>query len=328
MPKLRDIAAAAGVSIATVSRVLHDHPGVRPESRQKVLKAAAQLRARQVVAEQALVAVFVTDIKNPYCLEVVRGIEEEALAQGLGVIIGNMNSSARKVQAFLRFVDERKIKRVLVILGGCIDHVYHRLAQERKRHGKVVMIGANSLGLPTVAVDEVAASQKAIKHLLDLGHRRIAIVSGPHTSSTGLNHLQGYMRVLAEAHIPYRAELVLTGDYTAKAGYRAGQKLARLPEPPTAVFCGNDLMALGLMRAMREADLRIPADISVVGYNKIPSLQYGYIEPTSIQVPAFSLGITAMRLLCTPQEFSQNQVLLPTELSLGESCGPAPVAIL
>ena len=144
------------------------------------------------------------------------------------------------------------------------------------------MIGANSLGLPTVALDEVAASQKAIKHLLDLGHRRIAIVSGPHTSSTGLNHLQGYMRVLAEAHIPYRAELVLTGDYTAKAGYRAGQKLARLPDRQRP-FCGNDLMALGLMRAMREADLRIPADISVVGYNKIPSLQYGYIEPTSFK---------------------------------------------
>ena len=208
MPTIRKIAKVAGVSNATVSRVLRQQPGVRPETRQKVLAARARL-LDQIALAETLLAVVITDLLDPYFAEVAVGIMREAQVQGLGVVMGNMERSVEKTRCFLQTMAERKISQVIFAGGGAIDNAFRQLWSEYASTANVVMIGRHSLNLPTIAVDEVAGAKSGVKHLIELGHRRIAMLCGPSTSVAALDRLEGYMSALFCHHLPYASELIL-----------------------------------------------------------------------------------------------------------------------
>lgn len=324
MRSIREIAELAGVSTATVSRVLNSNGiGVRASTKERVLAAAAQLQ-RSSLTHPRIMATVVPDLANPYFVHISRGIEDEAYKHGYGVILGNMDRSLEKTERFLDYIREYNVEGVILAGGGVIDHAFRQLWAGFAARARTVLIGRHNIDLPTVRIDEVTGANDAVKHLIKLGHSRIAMVCGPSTSVAALDRLEGYMSALFTHNIPYSSELIFEGDYSARSGYLAGKRLMALNPRPTAVFCSNDLMALGLLRAAKEAGVAIPEQLSVVGFDRLVSLDYNLLTLTSVQVPSYEMGQQAVKLmLCMlrGEALKEKHIVLPTELHVGESTG-------
>lgn len=320
MPTLRAIAELAECSVATVSRVLNGGQGVRAETRARVQRA--ELRLRQAESDQLvqIAAAIIPDLQNPFFVQLVRGMEEEAKRLGCLLILCNLDREVGTAERCVRFLQDRCIDRVIIGGGGVITPAYQDVWAALLTQAKVVTVGDHGLACPAVLVDEVQGAIQAVEHLFELGHRQIAMICGPSNSLPSLHRMEGYMSTLFKYQLPYVSDLIIEGDYTAQSGYQAGLRLLQQPELPTAVFCGNDLMAHGLMRALGEAGLSIPRDISVIGYDGLDAFLYSPLRLTSVAVPLAAMGVSAMRLLFGEHtNVEAVRLVLPTELRLGET---------
>lgn len=317
MPTLREIADIAGCSVATVSRVLNGGHGVRPETRSRVQRAEFQLRQAESGGPQGMIAVIVPDLLNPYFSQIAHGIEEEAYQRGYGLLLGNLSRTAGKATRFAQFLQDRQVDRVILAGGGVINPEFQQIWAELARYANLVCIGRHSLDCATISIDDVAGGMQAVEHLIQLGHREIAMVCGPSNSVPALDRLEGYMTVLFNHGITYCSDRILEGDYSAQSGYQAGLRLLDKPNLPTAVFCSNDLMAVGLLRAFRERAIAVPRDISVVGYDHLNALEFSWPRLTSVAVPMEEMGRTAVRRLLDGND--RSTALLPTSLVIGET---------
>ncbi len=320
MPTLRAIAQLAECSVATVSRVLNGGQGVRAETRAKVQRADLRLRQAETDELIQVVAVIIPDLRNPYFVQLVRGMEDEANRRDSLLMLCNLDRNVTTAERCVRFLQDRCIDRVIIGGGGVITPAFQDIWATLLTQAKVVTVGDHGLSCPAVLVDEVQGAAQAVEYLVGFGHRQIAMICGPSSSLPSLNRMEGYMSTLFKYQLPYISDLIIEGDYTAHSGYQAGLRLLEQQELPTAVFCSNDLMAHGLMRALSEAGLSVPGAISVIGYDGLEAFAYGHLRLTSVAVPMEAMGRAAVQLLLGEQAAADaGRVLLPTELRLGET---------
>jgi DNA-binding LacI/PurR family transcriptional regulator len=280
---MTDVARLAGVSHQTVSRVLNEHGNVRPETRQRVLEAMRQLNyqpnsaARTLVTRKSNTLGIVTIDSTLFGpASMVYGIEQAARAAGYFVSIASISSLTRQsVKEAVNRLREQSVEGIVAVVPH--DDAMHALASVAPGTVTIAVGVGNGMAVPVVGVDNVAGAVLATEHLLQYGHRTVHHITGPIGYPDARERELGWRRALtmAGAGLPE----VLVGDWSARSGYEQGRRLAADPSV-TAVFCGNDQMALGLLRAMSEAGRRVPGDVSVVGFDDVPEAAF-MIPPLS-----------------------------------------------
>jgi LacI family transcriptional regulator len=305
-PGMKDVAARAGVSVGTVSNVLNRPHLVSEATRTRVRAAIVELgfvrneTARQLRAGRSrTVAYVVMDAANPFFNDVARGVEDAARAEGIAVYLCNSNQDAAREQEYLERLREQRVQGVLITP---IDPSGERLVEMPDRGTPVVLVDcqAPDPSWCSVAVDDELGGELALTHLLESGHERIAFVGGPMSVPQVRDRHRGALRALTAAGYPESALTLLETEALQVAeGRRAGERLAGLPASsrPTAAFCANDLLALGLLQAMTRLGRSVPEDLAVVGYDDIVFAEAAAVPLTSVRQPREQLGRTAAKLL-------------------------------
>lgn len=334
MSTIEDVAKRAGVSAMTVSRVINNSGYISQETRQRVERAIAELGyvpnalARGLRFKQTkTLALVLTDITNPFFTTLARGVEDAASEQGFSVIFCNTDESQEKESSYLNVVVQKQVDGVLLIPA---QSALESVTFLRERGVRFVVLDRRIPGAEADVVrgDSEQGAYALVCHLLALGHRRIAALSGPETVSTAADRVAGYRRALAEADLTFEPALVRYGGFTQESGYEMAQAVLALPQPPTALLTGNNFIAIGALHALREAGLRVPDDISIVTFDDLPAAVA--IDPflTVAAQPAYEMGRQATALLLDrladggpagPQE-----IVLPAELIVRRSSGPPP----
>jgi len=304
---IKDVAQAAGVSHSTVSRALGDSPLVKAETKTHIKRLAQEMGytpdaiARSLVTRQTrTVGVVVTTITDPFVAEVVQGIEDTALKNDYSVILA---SSAAEPDREVAAVEMLRAKRVdsVIVTSSRVGALY---LEHLERIGVPVVLINNhneQSGRYTfsVSVDNQHGGHLATRHLIEQGHRRIAYVSGTADQSDSAGRLAGYRQALEENGIPFDPALVVPGNGRLDGGERALHALISLDSPPTAVFCYNDMTAIGLLCAARQAGLSVPEDLAVVGFDDVPLASYISPPLTTVAQPQRDMGRQAMSMALT-----------------------------
>lgn len=321
---IRDVALRAGVSPATASRVLNrsSHP-VSEQGRRRVLAAARKLSyipnrlARSLLThETAAIGVLIPDVSNPYYAAILRGVEDAISATGRIVILCNTDRNPEKQRVYLRALMERRVDG-LIIAGGSFGRTEAEIAGESL---PVVMIGRHRVRFPSVRIDNVAAGAMATGHLLALKHRRIACLAGPPRSLTAADRVRGYEQALRAASVPLDRGLVVEVGFAPERLDGVVGRLFAGPDRPTAVVAPNDQVAIGMIRALHERGLRVPGDVSVVGFDDTPLASYTVPSLTTVAVPMRDLGRAAVDLLLSMfKGAAVRSVVMPCMLHVRES---------
>ncbi|MFD7319485.1 LacI family DNA-binding transcriptional regulator [Streptomyces sp. NPDC059875] len=301
---IKDVAREAGVSVGTVSNVINRPDLVSERTRRHVRDVIARLgyirseSARQLRAGRSrILALLVLDMGNPFFVDLAKGAERTARAAGLSVMVCNSDQSPAAEAEYLSLFAEQRVHGVLVTPA---DPSGSNL-REFRRHGiPFVLVDRVAGGEAecSVSVDDVAGGAMAVRHLLSLGHRSIAYVSGPPHLLQVQDRRTGAHHALAEAGLPPDALHEIGGErLDVNAGRDAGARLLGAAERPTAVFCANDLLALGVLQSMYAAGVRVPEDIAIVGYDDIEFAAAAAVPLTSVRQPAAVLGAMATDLL-------------------------------
>ncbi|GAA0263467.1 LacI family DNA-binding transcriptional regulator [Cryptosporangium japonicum] len=320
-----DVAKAAGVSPATVSRVLNANQGVADELRQRVVAAVDQLGYRPNSQARSLrtratsvLGLIISDITNPFFPEIARGVEDAAHAAGFSVVLANTDEDLAKEQRYLEVAAAERMAGVVLAPASSAETDIDVL---RSRGIPVVTVDRRLLGHPvdSVTVDNLAAAREATLHLVGTGCRRIGFVGGPLATTTAADRLAGYRDGLAEAGLAFDPDLVAHGDYRIDGGRAAAKRLLQLT--PDALFVSNNLMTIGAITALDDAGLRHPEDIALVGFDD-QTWQTGLLPPlTLVTQPTYELGKQAATALLdrirTP-EAPPNDVVLPATLAVHE----------
>lgn len=299
---IKDVAKAAGVSHSTVSRALSDNPLIAEKTRARIQRLAQKMGytpnaiARGLVTQRThTIGVVVTSIADPFVSEVVRGIEEIAGDQRYRVFLGTSHNDPVREVNLVKALREWRVDGV-IIAASRVGSLYKPLLKEIGV--PIVLINNQHAGtyIHSVGVDDVRGAQVATRHLIEQGHRVIAHLQGPADHISSANRLEGYRCALRDAKIKFDASLVLPGNGRAEAGVHAIDLLEHSPRP-TAIFCYNDMTAIGVMSALRRAGIRVPADMSIVGFDDIPFA--AYVDPplTTLHQPKDEMGRAAMMML-------------------------------
>jgi LacI family transcriptional regulator len=330
---IRDVAAAAGVSVATVSRVLSPASAtvpIRKETRDRVQRAIDELGylpndlARALLHHRtSAIGLVVPDISNPYYPPLVRGVEDVASSKGYRVVLCNTDRNPEKISGYLDTLVKTRVDGIVVAGGGWADVPDHTAVLGTYRT-RLVAVGRHDTAHPSVRIDNVAASRGAAEHLLGLGHRRIAFLGGPASSTTVQDRASGYREALEAAGVAGSEELVGYGEFTEESGYAMTQELLGRDRAPTALLCANDRIALGAYAAAADAGRSVPGELSVVGFDDTPIARYVRPTLTTVAIPTYEMGRVAMRLLLAQLEGSSAPELetMPTRLVVRDSAAP------
>ncbi len=333
--KIKDIARVAGVSTATVSRALSDSSLVTEATREKVRAAAKQLdyrlnvRARNLRIQKSMaVLLVVRNMSNPFYLEVFKGVEAVAREAGYLLLMGNTeDEAARDIEYFDMLRDGNADGMILMTGHAPEDHQLMR-GQSGLPPVVVALEAIENSGLAHVQIDNRNAARKAVRHLIELGHRRIGHIAGPVPEILGELRRDGFRRTMAEAGLDVPEIYESIGDYSIQSGRRCCRQIFESRKPPTALFCSNDEMAFGAIGELRDMGLRIPEDVSVVGFDDIV-ISDSFSPPlTTVGQPSATIGRTAMTMLLDIlagrlQEPDTKQI--PTDLIVRGSTGPISV---
>ncbi len=312
-PSIKDVSRAAGVSTSTVSHVLNRTRFVSDEVRGRVERAILQLNyrhnglARSLRTRQSYaIGLIIPDVSNPYYPQLARGAQDAAAAAGYWIFLCNSDRAAQNEVRLLEALEQRRVDGVILDAGGpdaALVAALHRASVP------VVLVGSRiedpALDVVTVAPN---GGGDAVRYLLARGHRRVGLIAGPPMPSAGtmggsaaggarLVKAGGYVQALAEAGIAPDPSLMVQGDFTREGGHAAMRHLLALDAPPTAVFAGNDLMAIGALSAARGAGRRVPEDVAIVGYDDIPEAAVTTPALTTVAVPKYEMGRAAAQLL-------------------------------
>jgi len=330
---IREVAAHAGVSVATVSNVLNRPDIVAQRTRDRVNASIRELgfvrneSARQLRAGRSrTIGLVVLDVANPFFTDLARGVEDEANKAGLAVILCNSDDQERKEKRYLELLEEHRVQGVLITpVAGAGP----RLDRLQRRGTPVVLVDSRSplRGQCSVAVDDVLGGDLAISHLLRTGHERIVYASGPPGIRQVADRREGALRALARAgRAPDSLPVIEAGALNVAGGQKAGGEIAA-ESRPTAVFCANDLIALGVLQEMTRNKIRVPEDISIIGYDDIEFAAAAAVPLTSVRQPRQQLGHTAARMLleeaaAADGDHQHRQVIFEPELVVRQSVGP------
>jgi DNA-binding LacI/PurR family transcriptional regulator len=303
MVSIKDIARAARISHSTVSRALRNSPLVSVETRELVHKIAQEQGYSVSAAARSLVTgrsntlgVVVTSISNPFAGEIVAGVEEFALAHGYSILLSTSHADPAREMRAVQSLHENRVDGILVN-SSRVGRLYMPLLAEMRV--PIVLINNEHPGefIHSVTIDNLRAGRDATSHLVELGHKRIGYVGNQFGLQADTERFSGYRQIMDEADIGFDPELVAHGDGGPEAGMRAAARLLALPDPPTALFCYNDMQALGALRAARERGLTVPRDISVVGLDDLYLSSYTDPPLTTVQQPKQEMGRLAAQML-------------------------------
>ncbi len=302
MPTILDVALKARVSIATVSRVVNNSSHkVNLITRKKVLRAIRELDYRPNALAKGLlmkktmtIGIIIPDISNPYYAEIVRGIQDMADQYGYAIFLLNTDRNQDRIIKHIYFLREKSADGI-IFSGGMIhgEKVLSTLSDLRER---VVVIGRHEVNFSAVMVDNMGGAAKATQHLIELHHQQIGFIGGPDESTSAKDRLSGYKNALIQRGYPIDKNLIKKGDLTPKSGYLLTKELIR-KERLTAILAANDQMAFGTIRAIKEFGLKVPDDLSVVGFDNIPFSSYFDPSLTTIEIPMYHMGAAAMEML-------------------------------
>lgn len=331
MVTIKDVAAAAGVSTATVSRVLNGHSSPTAATRDRVYDAVARLGyrpngvARSLrVTRTATIGLVLGDVANPFFGELARAVEEEADAHGFSVIVGNADERPQRQERYVGSLLDRRVDGLLVVPTAGESPL---LAEAVRRGTPVVLVDRTLPGLdaPTVAVDGRDAIHGLVGHLTGLGHRRIGVIAGPRTVSTGRERLAAVTEALDAGGLPVPVELVRYGDFQLASGQRGAAELLDLSSPPSVIFAADNLMALGALLEIRRRGLRIPADVGLASFDDLPWFALHQPPVTAIAQPVAELGREAVTVLRALLDGTVPTVRpLRARLVARDSCGEEP----
>jgi LacI family transcriptional regulator len=332
---LRELSQLAGVHPSTVARVLQNDPRQRvsEELRARIVRLAREhaYRPNSVARSlrtkrSAVLGALIPDISNPFFASVLRGMEDAAAERDYSIILANTDDLPEREAHGLAMLRDRQVDGLLLATARRADPAIERLAAERV---PFVMVNRHTDPITPNAVvpDDYAGATLAVEHLLDLGHRRIAHIAGSDEVSTGFLRRQAYLDTLKRHGVAPDPALLVFGSFREQGGCDAMAALLALPEPPTAVFAVNDLAALGALRAITGTGLRVPDDISLVGFNDLFHTPFITPQLTTIQVPERAMGARAVeRLLAMIIDgvWPESPTLLELSLAIRESSGPPP----
>ncbi|MET3927118.1 LacI family DNA-binding transcriptional regulator [Devosia sp. 2618] len=328
MTTIRKVAEIAGVSIATVSRTLAHPDRVRKETRDLVLEA---VRAVGFVPNQQAVSfrqrstknvvLLVRDITNPFYLEIYRGIEELAFANGYRVLMGDARGDDTRVLRYVDMVRNRQADGLILMMGW----LPAALTDANMPTTVVALEILADYDFPSVSVDNRKGARIAVEHLLSLGHRRIAYIGGPSRLMMSTDRYQGYVDALAAAGIAPEADLILEGDFHLASGRAAVRQLHDRHVDYTAIFCTNDEMAVGAVNELRALGLHVPTDVSVIGFDDVDFALSSDPPLTSVRQPRLEVGRRAMQMmvdLLAGKELSSRLHEADVELVVRSSTAP------
>lgn len=330
---MEDVAAAAGVSMKTVSRVLNHEPNVREETRERVREAVARLQyrpnhsARSLAGQRSYVVTFAYD--NPsmnYLMQIQSGVLEACRAQHYNLLLAPLTYRHPDSIAELDSLLDHFGSDGFVLIPPLVDDL-ELLAHLEQRGMPYASISPRARnGRMGVAVDDRAAVGELIAHLVALGHRRIAHIQGHPDHGASQWRLRGYRDALALAGIRYRAEWVAAGEFTFESGMAAARTLLALPEPPTAIFAANDDMAAGVLRVAEECGRSVPGDLSVCGFDDVPISRHVTPALTTVRQPTRDMGrVATLELLKAIRAPGEGRMVeVDYALQLRASTGPAP----
>lgn len=327
---IKDIARLAGVSHSTVSRALQSSPLINRQTAEKIRLIADQLGYRASAVARGLatsrtrtLGLVVTTIADPFVADVVGGIEDAANGYGYSVLLANSHADPEREMAVVRSFEERRVDGVIVTASRVGALYVPMLSRMRV---PVVLINNQHPAefAHSVMIDNLEASREATRHLIRLGHRRIAYLGDRFGHQSDTERFGGYRQALDEADIPFQPELVVHGDGKPEGGIEAMGRLLELAEPPTAVFCYNDMSALGALRRIRAQGLAVPRDISLVGFDDLYLARYMDPPLTTVRQPKWEMGRLAMEELMRLLEGShaEHVIRVKGELVIRESAGP------
>lgn len=325
---IRDVARAASVSVATVSRALNDSGPVHDDTRQRVYDAAENLRftphgaARSLITSRtSTLGVLLPDLYGEFFSEIIRGIDRGAQRAGYQLLL----SSARNARDEIHGAFRAMYGRVDGLILMAPDVELAEMFAERRDGTPIVFINSpvTSEDARLITIDNHGGAYQMVTHLLQKGHERIAIIQGAGRNHDAAERLRGYRDALDHNGVARDAKWELHGDFSEAAGYRAARAMLKLEPRPTAVFAANDAMAIGALSALREEGVVVPHDVAVAGFDDIPIARYVSPPLSSVHVPIAQLGERAMELLlgaiAEPGEGDGRRVVLPTTLVIRKS---------
>ncbi|WP_404404381.1 catabolite control protein A [Jeotgalibacillus malaysiensis] len=324
-----DVAREANVSMATVSRVVNGNPNVKPATRKKVLEVIERLGYRPNAVARGLaskktttVGVIIPDISNIFFAELARGIEDIATMYKYNIILSNSDQNEEKELHLLNTMLGKQVDGI-VFMGGRITEEH--VAEFQRSPVPIVIAGSveETNQTPSVNIDYYQASVDAVSSLIEKGHKHVAFVSGPfHDTINRSMKLEGYKAALENNNLTYNEDFVFEGDYTYDSGLDAWAKLRELDQKPTAIFVGNDEMALGVVHGAQDEGLNIPDDIEVMSFDNTKLALMVRPQLTSVVQPLYDIGAVAMRLLTklmNKESIDDQTVVLPHRIEERQS---------
>lgn len=334
-----DVAKKAGVGIGTVSRVINNSPQISPSTREKVIKVIRKLKYQPSAMAQGLarkksniIACVVPFFTGYFYFEVLNGIQQALSTLGYDLILYNVDKLEKKEEILKRTIRERKVDGVLLISLPISNKL---VTTFRESNLPIVLVDSYHDALDSITIENKEGAFIATEHLITLGHKRIGMINGCLSSVPAINRLEGFKAALNKYDIAYHDTLVinvgLNGDpevlhndgFNKKAGYKAMNKLLALNgERPTAIFISSDIQATGAIKAIQEHDLKIPDDITIVGFDDIELSEY--LGLTTVHQPMYDMGTLAVNRLMDKivgKDSNSYKTVFPTKLVIRETCG-------
>ena len=330
MASIRDVAELAGVSVSTVSHVINETRFVREDTQAKVLAAMKDLGYQHNRLASSLrrkdkrtntMGLLIPDSTNPFFAEVLRGVEDACYDAGFSVFLCNSDNDPEKEYNYIEVLIGKQIDGIVLVSAGTYGE---SLSLLKEKALPFVLVDRKVSGSEndSVLADNKVGGYQATKYLIELGHKRIGCIGGPSLLNPSAARVDGYKQALAEYDL-LDENLIFRGDFRAQSGTDASRAMFELENPPTAIFACNDMMALGALHAADEANLNVPNDISIVGYDDIPLASFTRPQLTTIAQPGQEMGLEAAKMLISRIDnpnLPPRQKLLSTLLVVRNSC--------
>ena len=332
MSSLKEVANLAGVSIATVSRVLNADEVVKYETKVKVMNAIKKLkyspnrvaqRLRSTKKHSRIIGLLIPDIQNPFYVDVIRGIEDYAYKNNSVVIIGNFSQDEKREKLYIDILKSESVDGFIVAPSNEKDKYIKDLLNEEF---PIVCIdrGLKDVEVDLVKVDNQVGVFKAVAHLIKLGHKRIGYIGGNKLIPTSIERLAGYKQAMEHANIDIDPSIILSEQSDYESGVKLAATLLDLSKPPSAIFTGNNLLTLGALETINKRCLKIPGQIAIVGFDDVYWANSLNPPLTAVRQPGFEIGKRSCELLIqriNNPERSVASIILKTELMVRSSCG-------
>ena len=325
---IAQIAALAGVSVPTVSKVVNGRSEVAPGTRarvESVIREHGYRRQKKAATPAALLELVFHELEGAYAMEIIKGVEQVARAHELAVVLSELQGRHTPGRGWIEGVLTRRPTGVISVFSSLTTTQRDQL---RTRDIPFVLVdptGEPGHQFPSVGASNWTGGLSATRHLLDLGHRRIAVITGPAHVLSSRARLDGHRAAMDAAGVPLDPSLIREGDFHVEDGVTHARQLLRLPDPPTAIFACNDAQAMGVYQAADEAGLRVPHNVSVIGFDDLPPAQWLIPPLTTIRQPLTEMAASAATMVVTlaqGEPLPRNRLEVATELIIRASTAP------